>query len=459
MRRRLLLVLLAASIAAVAGFAFPLLTSTAAQRTQQFVIARTADVDRFAVLATGDVELLTDEVRAHTGLYGDAVVVVDARRRPVVEAGMRASDPEVAAAVDGALRNQPAAALSDLRPWSSGDASFTRPVGTGTRVSGAVVLRSSVRPAAEDVTTRWSVIIVGALAAAAICVVLARWMARWVLRPVAELDRGVREVGAGRAGAHVDLNAGPPELRGLAGSFNRMSDAVAESAEQQRRLVADTSHQLRNPMAALRLRIDALAAQVEQGGRGTYDSVVTELERLEHLLDGLLALASAESTATELAAGAGEALSCDALVVLNERADAWLAAARRTGTRLSIVDSTTAIPVSCGDSELAQVIDVLLDNAIKYAAGGTVTASVRLDGNHGVIEIVDDGPGVDAADLPRITQRFWRSPSQRTKPGSGLGLAIADSLVTTRGGTLSIRRRTSGGLAVRVELPRSMAKT
>ncbi|MEU4745502.1 sensor histidine kinase, partial [Actinosynnema sp. NPDC023658] len=112
MRRRLLLVLLLFSAAAVAGFAVPLLSATAAERTQRFVLTRTGDLDRFAALAqqaetTGDSATLVDEVTAYVELYGDPVVVVDARRRPVAQAGLTADDPALARVLDAALRNQP----------------------------------------------------------------------------------------------------------------------------------------------------------------------------------------------------------------------------------------------------------------------------------------------------------------------------------------------------------------
>ncbi|MEU4766831.1 HAMP domain-containing sensor histidine kinase [Actinosynnema sp. NPDC023794] len=446
MRRRLLLVLLLFSAAAVAAFAVPLLSSTAAERTQRFVLTRTGDLDRFAALAqqaetTGDKAALEDEVAAYVELYGEPVVVVDARRQPVAQAGLTSDDPALARVLDAALRNQPASSVPTLKPWSSGHVVFARPVGTGTRVAGAVVLRASVDRAAADVTTRWLLVLGGALAAAVISILLVLAVTRWLLKPLAELAIGVRAVAEGERRAHVAGSSGPPEVRELSESFNRMSDAVTEAADQQRRLIADASHQLRNPMAALRLRMDTLSGQVKPEGVRAYTAGVAEIERLESLLDGLLALASAESAATEVAAGGREPELADVGAVAVDRAGFWQVPLPRT--------PALAVLVRCPESDLAQVLDVLLDNAVKY--GGAVRVSLGADRAAGVgwVEVHDDGPGLSEEELALATSRFWRGRSGQ--PGTGLGLAIADQLVKARHGVL--RLSSADGFTARVTLP------
>ncbi|WP_367127082.1 ATP-binding protein [Saccharothrix sp. HUAS TT1] len=446
MRRRLLLVLLLFSAAAVTAFAGPLLSATASERTQRFVLTRTADLDRFAALAqqaetTGDAAALVDEVTAYVELYGEPVVVVDAHREPVAEAGLRADDPALARGLDAALRNQPVPSVPTLRPWSSGDVVFARPVGTGTRVAGAVVLRASVDRAAADVTARWLLILGGALAAAVISVLLVLAVTRWLLKPLAELAIGVRAVAAGERRAHVAGSSGPPEVRELSESFNRMSDAVTEAADQQRRLIADASHQLRNPMAALRLRMDTLSGQVKPEGVRAYTAGVAEIERLESLLDGLLALATAESAATEVAAGGREPELADLGAVAVDRAGFW---------QVPLPDvPVPAVLVRCPESDLAQVLDVLLDNAVKY--GGAVRVSLGADraAGAGWVEVHDDGPGLTEEELALATSRFWRGTSGQ--PGTGLGLAIADQLVKARQGVLALS--SAAGFTARVTLP------
>jgi signal transduction histidine kinase len=464
MRTRVLTVVLAFAVLAVAGFAVPLLGVTASQRTQQLVAARTADLDRFAGLAeqaaeSGDTGALTAEVTRYTELYGEPVVVVDARRAPVVQTGgMRAADPAVARLVDAALRNQRVSPGGTLRPWSRGDLLLARPAGTGTRVSGAVVLRASVRAAAYDIALRWALVLAGAGLVAVACVVLARRATHWVVRPLHRLDRAVGTLAAGLPPEHARAG-GPPELRQLATGFNRMADAVTTAQEQQRRLVADTSHQLRNPLAALRLRIDSLQPRVPASATRTYTGVTAELERMEHLLDDLLALATAEQRAGELAVTDTHRAHCDAAVVAAAQAQLWQPVADQAGVRL-VVHPSPVVPVACAQGELAQVADILLDNAIKYAGpAARIDVRCHTEGPEAVFEVQDDGRGLATAELAQAGTRFWRSERHREVRGSGLGLAIAHQLVAGRGGHVECTSAEPHGLRVRIVLPSSARHT
>ncbi len=295
-------------------------------------------------------------------------------------------------------------------------------MGTGTRVSGAVVLRASVRAAADDIALRWALVLAGAGLFAAACALLARRATQWVVRP-------------------------------LATGFNRMADAVTTALEQQRRLVADTSHQLRNPLAALRLRIDSLQPHVRTSATRTYTGVTAELERMEHLLDDLLTLANAEHRAGELAVTDAREARCDAAAVAAAQAGLWRPVAEQAGVRLEFVTGP-AVPTACTEGELAQVADILLDNAIKYAGSGArVETRCFTDGPEAVFEVRDDGPGLDPGELPRAGTRFWRAERHRDVRGSGLGLAIAERLVAGRGGRVEFAAAAPHGLRVRVVLP------
>lgn len=450
-------------VLAVAAFAVPLLLFTASDRTQQLVLARSADLDRFASLMdqaarTGDTSALTAEARRYTQLYGEPLVVTDTRRRAVVQTGgLRASDPEVSRLVDAALRNQTAHPTGSLHPWSRGYRMFAEPAGTGTQVSGAVVLRASVGTAADDITWRWSAVLAGTALVALACTVLARAATRWVVSPLRRLDHAVGRLAAGLPPEHTRAG-GPPELRQLATGFNRMASAVTAALEQQRRLVADTSHQMRNPMAALRLRVDALSAHLPVSADRTYDGVTTELERLETLLDDMLALATAEHRAGELTVTDPLDAHCDAAEVALTQHRLWEPVARRAGVQLT-VEAGTPAAAACTDRELAQITDVLVDNAIKYAGqGAQVRLGCAVEGPHTVLTVTDDGPGLTPDEILQARTRFWRSARQSGTPGTGLGLAIAEQLLAGRGGHLELTATAPRGLTARAVLPSGGAR-
>lgn len=461
MRTRVQAALLLFVVIAVAAFAVPLLLFTASDRTQELALARSADLDRFASLmdqaaATGDTSAVAAEARRYTQLYGEPLVITDTRRRPVVQTGgMRAADPDVARLLDAALRNQTAHPTGALRPWSRGYRMFAEPAGTGTRVSGAVVLRASVATAAQDITRRWAAVLAGTALVAVACTVLARAATGWVVSPLRRLDRAVGQLAAGLPPEQTRAG-GPPELRQLATGFNRMARTVTAALEQQRRLVADTSHQMRNPMAALRLRVDALHSHLPASADRTYSGVTTELDRLENLLDDMLALAAAEHRAGELTVTDGSGARCDATAVAAGRYRLWEPVARRAGARLTFQDAAAPVLAACTERELAQIADILLDNAIKYAGpDARIALRCTAEGTLAVLTVTDDGPGLDTEELALATTRFWRSGRQRRDgtAGTGLGLAIAEQLLEGRGGRLELGPARPRGLRARAVVP------
>lgn len=455
MRRRLLAVLLLFSLLAVTGFAVPLLFSTAAERTQRWELDRSGDLERFADLARraegADRSALVDEIRSYVGLYGESVLVVDGRGGAVAGAGgLRADDPGLRGLIDGALRNESGQRGPQLRPWSTATAVLTRPIGDGTTVTGAVLLQASRAVAADDIARRWAIIAGGSAVAAVTFVLLALLVSRWVLRPLARLAHGVRRVTDGNTGECLPADSGPGELRALTVSFNRMVSAVREAAEHQRRLIADASHQLRNPMAALRLRVDALAASVPASSGPTYESVLGEVERMETLLDGLLAMAIAESDAGQPLDPRGA--SCDVAAVLAERVDVWRPVVASRGVELVHSDTAHGVVAGYLESELAQVLDVLVDNASHYGAR-RVTLRLWGVGGQVVLEVGDDGPGLSRQERSLATERFWRGSTARGRSGSGLGLSIARRLIERRGGVFALRPAVPTGLTVLLTLP------
>lgn len=475
MRRRLLIALTVFAALAVLAFAVPLSLTAATSRTQQLVLGRSGDADRFATLAdaagsAGGVRALADEVTRYHELYGENVLVVDARGAPIVNAGVAVDDPRIRAAVAAARRNQRPQQVDRLTPWSAPAMLVARPVGTGVQVNGAVVIEASTAAARSAIARMWALIAVGALGAMVVFVLLALVLSRWVLRPLAAMSNAVAELTAtlpkprGRAPI-TRRYGGPPEVRALAESVDAMATAVADSADAQHQLVADTAHAMRNPLAALTIRLDSLESAVPASAAATFRGATTEVERLTALLDDLLQLAVAEAPASFGTVACAEE-HCDPAQVAADRVDAWTSAFDDAGIRLTATptdDSPTAtvrpgpgadrVEAAISAAALAQILDVALSNSCRYAGSGAHTIVGVTAGPDGVtVRVADDGPGAAPDELDRLTARFFRG-STAAAGGTGLGLSIAQALAKARGGTLSVEAVHPHGLAVLVRVP------
>lgn len=388
--------------------------------------------------------------------------------------GVGPEDRHVAGAVDSVLRNQRSSTPDVLAPWGTSDVVLAQSVSTGTQVNGAVVIVASAERARADIGARWLFIGLGMVTALALSGLLAVSVSRWVLRPLDRLSHRIRTLaeafaptappdGGDPVPAEVD-GTGPPELRAPSRSFSTMASAVEHSAEAQRRLIADTAHQLRNPLAALQLRLDTLEPLIPPRGRTGYGRTLSESLRLQHLLRDLLALSSAEVPRDS---SPGAERRCPPSLVAADRVDFWSDMAGRAGVGLVGPDVDTRSWAAISGEDLQQPMDVLLGNFCEYAGPGA-TATVRVRHHDGplphrpgvTVEVADDGPGVPAEDLARLTDRFFRSTSRSAghavpSSGTGLGLAIVDALVTANGGRLSLAGTPGGGLTARIVLPRA----
>ncbi|PXX66553.1 signal transduction histidine kinase [Nocardia tenerifensis] len=469
MRRRLLIALTVFAAIAVLAFAVPLSLTVATSRTQQLMLARSGDADRFATLAAaaagaGDSRALSDEVVRYHELYGENVLVVDAKGTTTANGGANIDEPDIATAVAAARRNQRPRAVGQLTPWGAPTMLIARPVGTGVQVSGAVVIEASTARARADIARTWALIALGGAFAMTLFTLLALTLSRWVLRPLAALSHAVADltatlpkpraetVAAERPASIATHHGGPPEMRALAESFDAMALAVADSVDAQRQLVADTAHAMRNPLAALTIRLDSLEHAIPGNAAKAFRGASAEVERLTSLLDGLLALAAAETPAAFDAAGLADD-HCDAVQVVADRFDAWTSAYAAAGQELRVNPSADHADVAVSADVLAQILDVPLSNSCRYAGPGSRTELVvAAEPGWVTLTVHDDGAGVGADEIDRLTTRFFRG-STAVSGGSGLGLPIAAALAQARGGTLTVAPVHPNGLAVHIRLP------
>nr|WP_305800569.1 ATP-binding protein [Shinella sp. XGS7] len=239
------------------------------------------------------------------------------------------------------------------------------------------------------------------------------------------------------------------ELKPLVEGLNSLMGRMRESAERERCLIADAAHELRTPLAALRVNVEALRQQVQDPGqRALMDSLLRSNERAARLVGQLLQLMRSD------AAGAQpqEALALDELLQDRLAALEGLAAAR--GVELELETQPLLGPLRAEPGSLVSMVDNLIDNAIKYSPqGGTVRVSLQPREDGALLTVQDQGPGIPAALRERVFDRFFRAPDQ-SQSGSGLGLAIVRSVVERLHGRIRLDESQPGpGLRVRIWLP------
>ncbi|MFD5142167.1 sensor histidine kinase [Streptomyces sp. NPDC058401] len=266
------------------------------------------------------------------------------------------------------------------------------------------------------------------------------------LRPVEAIRTEVAEITERDLGRRVPVPASRDEVARLSRTVNSTLDRLEESMDRQRRFVADASHELRNPIAALRAHVEVGIAhpRLLHGGE-----LLDDVIRVQQLADDLLLLARLDAGQTP------ERTTLDLGDLVRDTL------ARRPEGRVPVSASVSA-PAEAGTAgapalvrgnrgQLARVLDNLLDNAQRHARE-TVTVTVTTGPGEVVLEVRDDGGGVPGADRERIFTRFTRLDASRSRDagGTGLGLAIARDIAAAHGGTLNAGPGPGGRFSLRL---------
>ena len=280
-----------------------------------------------------------------------------------------------------------------------------------------------------DFATQW---IGWGLFALLLSLVGAWFIASRISRPLAALTRAAQQVGRGE---HVDPapEAGPREIRMLATAFNQMS-ADLERLERDRAMVlAGISHDLRTPLARLRLGLEMIG-----GDRSMSEGLAADIDEMDKIIGQFLDFAKGESEA-------GIATALDELV------DDICERYAKLGRAL-VRGKPSAIRLSLAQMAVRRAISNLIDNALRYSST-PVEIEARREGGFAVIEVRDRGPGIPASEAERMKRPFTRLEAARSDAGgSGLGLAIVDRVARMHGGRLDLLPREGGGLVARLLL-------
>jgi signal transduction histidine kinase len=281
----------------------------------------------------------------------------------------------------------------------------------------------------------------------ALLAILVWWLTGRVLRPVEAIRAEVASIHGTELHRRVPVPGSHDEISRLARTMNAMLDRVEHAIEQQRRFVADASHELRSPLTRIRADLEVGVAHPDTlDPERVYGSLLADTIDLQQLVDDLLLHARLESGSTPWP---------HAPVDLD---DLLLREARRLRERGVRVD-TSAVSAArvLGDArQLDRAIRNLTSNAERHAAT-TVTLELKEQAEHSVLVVADDGPGIPSRHHATVFQRFARLDGARSRDagGSGLGLAIVHDIVSRHGGTIAIASTDGQGARFVVKLPRA----
>jgi signal transduction histidine kinase len=449
----------------VLGLGIPLALTFAQNLQSALFVDRAADTSRYASLSQRLLEQggsdpgLDDQLISYQNVYDVRIAVFDRgdqapdgsfRALAPSGAGIDAKNPVVHEDLVNARAGRGTQQDSLLMPWNGAPMVVAEPVLVNGEVRGVVVTSSPTDRTRTLIWLSWAAILVGGVLAVGLAVLVALPLVRWMLRPVLLLDNATAAllpaIVNGRKVDPVGSDIGPPELRRLTRSFDQMAVSVSDVLAAQRAFVADASHQLRNPLTALRIRLSNLEGHVDPDVQEQQAAALEEADRLNRILDELLAMARAESSSVD-------PIPVDVDQVVAARLRAWQAVATAKGVAL-VLDGEPGGTALAPPRGVETVLDALLDNALKFTADDSlVTVEVHRRDDRVRLAVRDHGPGLQPEELERATDRFWRSAAHQNVRGSGLGLAIVRLLVERVGGTVVLDLPEDGGLRVAFDLP------
>lgn len=264
------------------------------------------------------------------------------------------------------------------------------------------------------------------------------WIGRYAARSLNRLTRAVTDVGAttgGTPAADDDMTAGPADMRELVEAFNDMRRRITGMLAEKDRMIGAIGHDLRTPLASLRLRAEGVPDEVERG------EMVRTIKELDTTLDDILMLARFRQS-SEL----------PGKVDVGELVDAVAEDFRALGAEIDVAPFSRIV-AKLRPTLTRRALRNVIDNAIKY--GGRARINVMTEDGFALVVVEDEGPGIDAASLERVFEDFERLEDSRNRGtgGSGLGLSLAREIIHSQDGRISLENRDAGGLRASIYLP------
>ncbi len=423
-------------------------------------LARGSGVARGRILCAASPSLVGQAVAhvvAATSGQSVSVVVYDPSLAVAAQVPAALSQPRLDAATLQTIINTARRSGAQILDGGSGsDLVVGFPISAAGTVCGIVQMSTSMTPIGNVLHDDLVLFGFGGAAALVAALVLGLALTSRTLRPLHRLTATAEQLAAGdlRARSHIEPRG--DEVGVLAQSFDNMAGRIEasfaaqqESEAQMRRFIADASHELRTPVTALKGYIDVLrrgAAHDPVALDAALQTMGTEAERMRELVLDLLTLARVDARRES------HPEDFDVIADVTELLDEGVPG---MPPRLERHFPASPISVRADRAALHTIGRNLLVNACKYAPGAPQRWSIAVDGRRARLDVHDDGPGIPAADLPHVFERFYRGEKTRAREegGSGLGLSIVQGLARAQGGDVAVYSAEGAGTTVSVWLP------
>jgi signal transduction histidine kinase len=356
-----------------------------------------------------------------------------------------------------ALQGEPATAVRRVAAVNNQRVLYAAaPVaGQGGGVTGIVYLAMPLPPAGLPTDTL--IQLGGTILFAVLIALFTAWLlSRRIAQPVEAIARASLAVSGGDLTRRVPVEGSIRELESLGQSFNTMTESLGRAEQAKNAFIADITHELRTPLTVVKGTIETLedgALDDVEGRRQLLDSMQRETDRLIRLVNDLLVLTRADAGALQLDI---RPLELRSYVRARCAHFSILAGQRKVNLVLEQhVDEQPACVLADAD-RLAQVLDNLLDNALRYSPeGSSINLAVFPAEGRWACSVRDQGPGIPPRHMPFVFERFYRVDASRNRStgGTGLGLAIARSLMLAQGGTITIESDEGRGTVFTFQLP------
>ncbi len=309
-------------------------------------------------------------------------------------------------------------------------------------------------PHAQQVQQDTILTLIGVAGLAAVAAsLLGLLLAGRIARPLGQLEEAAAAVAAGRLDRRSGLAGRSDELGSLGRSFDAMAADLEGADAARRRFFQDVVHELKTPLAVIEATTSAVLDGVYAAEDRHLDTIRDQARQLARVVDDLRTISLAETGALALTLA-----PTPVRPVLDAVARSFTVAADRAGSAISVT-APDGLVVEADEGRLRQALAALVDNAIRHAPGGPISLEAERTSGGIRIAVRDHGPGIAAADLAHVFERFYRADPSRDRSGgsSGLGLAIARAIAEAHRGSVGAQSHSGAGTLIWLELPAGRA--